>query len=95
MEETKLKEGHMTTPRQDMRRLGWVNQCQATIKQKGGNAKILIRVQGTPGKKRTRRLSAKGPCGEIVAHSFNNKLVFIQHKADELLTSLLAIRADV
>lgn len=84
----------MTTPRQDMRRLGWVNLCHYSITQKGGTAKILIRVRGAPGKKRYRKLSAKGPRGEIVAHSFNNRSVFIQFKAAELLTSMHAVRTD-
>lgn len=84
----------MTTPRQDMRRLMWISECHDAITKKGANARIVIRIQGTTDKKETRRLSAKGPRGQIVAFGFDHNSLYVNFKAAELLTSMHAVRTN-
>jgi hypothetical protein len=54
----------------------------------------MIMMPGTPRGATARRLSAKGPRGQIIAQTYNQKTMWVMFKADQLLTSLEVIRND-
>jgi hypothetical protein len=84
----------MTTPKQDITRLRLIEHCHYQIKAKGAPAKVILRMPGTQRKARTRRYSAKGPRGDIIAQTHDCRKILVMFKADELLTSLEVIRND-
>lgn len=82
----------MTTPKQDMKRLKIIDLCHFLIRTRGAKHKIIIMMPCTQTKLKTRRFSAKGPCGRTLTRIYSNKKILVMFKADELLTSLEVIR---
>jgi hypothetical protein len=82
----------MTTPKQDMKRLKIITACHNHIKAKGAHARVALRMPGAQKKATTRRYSARGPHGQIIARTRDGKKILVMFKADELLTSLEVIR---
>jgi hypothetical protein len=51
-------------------------------------------MPGTPREAARRRFSAKGPRGQIITQTHDQKKILVMFKADQLLTSLEVIRND-
>jgi len=84
----------MTTPKQDLKRLKIIETCHTHICAKGAKQRVVIVMPGTPRGAARRRFSAKGPRGQIITQTHDNKKVLVMFKADKLLTSLEEIRHD-
>lgn len=84
----------MTTPKQDLKRLKRIEFCHNHIRAKGAHARAVLRLPGTQIRAATRRISAKGPRGQIIAQTHDGKKILVMFKAGELLTSLEVIRND-
>ena len=82
----------MATPRQDLKRLKLIDSCHDAIVRRGAHARIIIRMPGTTSRCVTRRMSANGPRGKILAHSYDGKSMVMMFEAAKLLTSLEVIR---
>ena len=82
----------MTTPKQDLKRLKIIEDRHNNIRIKGAHARIVIRMPGTQRGATRRRLSAKGPRGQITTQTHDQKKILVMFKAAQLLTSLEVIR---
>jgi DNA-binding NarL/FixJ family response regulator len=82
----------MTTPKQDLKRLKTIEVCHNHVRAKGPKPRVVIMMPGTPGRQTRRRFSAKGPRGQIITLTHDQKKILVMFKADQLLTSLEVIR---
>lgn len=80
------------TPRQGVRLYKIIDECHEAIRRKGAYAKLAVRMPGTWGKRKTRRLCAQGPSGQITMRTYDNKNLIVLFSAAELLTSLEVMR---
>lgn len=78
----------MLSVRQEARLLHIIRLCHDQIKRRGAHTEIAINIPGTWRKTNMRRLSSKGPHGEIIFETHNGKELFVLFKAAPLLTSL-------
>lgn len=82
----------MATVTQDMKRFQLIEGCMESIHRHGAFARITIILPGTTNSCRKRRISAKGPRGDIIMHTVDKKGVLVQFAAAPLLTSMEVIR---
>lgn len=82
----------MATVKQDMKRFQLIEGCKEAIRRHGALARITIILPGTTNRLRKRRVSAKGPRGDIIMHTVDKKRALVQFAAAPLQTSMEAIR---
>lgn len=82
----------MATVKQDMKRFQLINGCQDAIRLRGAKATITLKMPGTMNNCQKRRISAKGPWGEIIMYTNDGKKVLATFEAAPLLASMEVIR---
>lgn len=78
--------------KQHMRINKIIDLCHAQITRQGAHARIVLRIPGTLAHTKRRRLSAKGPYGQIVTATHDGKKLLVMFRAESLITSLEEIR---
>jgi hypothetical protein len=82
----------MATVTQDMKRFQLIDGCRDVIRRRGAHGFILLKLPATANSPQRRRISAKGPLGDTIAHTISGEKAFVVFSAAELLTSMEVIR---
>jgi len=69
-----------------------IGECHMRIIKAGAHARVVLRMPGSWGNRRTRRYSRNGPHGKICAQTHDGKKILVMFPAAELTTSLQEAR---